>query len=146
MKLNRALYPPQRALKLKKIPYNATRDQCFCNLPKRKWLENVEKEFFIKFASFSDETRKYLDLNSKKWIWTLRIAGLDENDFELIVYISVMLLSLYFTGWWTQGKFFECFHVFYVLIIPVRQGKKLKHECEKRQKWKTVWKCKKNHD
>ena len=121
MKLNRALYPPQRALKLKKIPYNATRDQCFCNLPKRKWLENVEKEFFIKFASFSDETRKYMDLNSKKWIWTLRIAGLDENDFELIVYISVMLLSLYFTGWWTQGKIFECFHVFYVLIITVRQ-------------------------
>ena len=56
---------------------------------------------------------------------------MDENDFELIVYISVMLLSLYFTGWWTQGKIFECFHVFYVLIITVRQGKKLKHECEK---------------
>ena len=56
---------------------------------------------------------------------------MDENDFELIVYISVMLLSLYFTGWWTQGKSFECFHVFYVLIITVRQGKKLKHECEK---------------
>ena len=46
---------------------------------------------------------------------------MDENDFELIVYISVMLLSLYFTGWWTQGKIFECFHVFYVLIITVRQ-------------------------
>ena len=42
-----------------------------------------------------------------------------------------MLLWLYFTGWWTQGKIFECFHVFFVLIIPVRQGKKLKHECEK---------------
>ena len=45
-----------------------------------------------------------------------------------------MLLWLYFTGWWTQGKIFECFHVFFVLIIPVRQGKKLKHECEKKNK------------
>ena len=57
-----------------------------------------------------------------------------------------MLLSLYFTGWWTQGKIFECFHVFYVLIITVRQGKKLKHECEKNKNEKPSGNVKKVYD
>ena len=62
--------------------------------------------------------------------------------FWINCYISVMLLWLYFTGWWTQGKFLSVFTCFLFLLFQSGKVKNLNMNVKKKQKWKTVWKCK----